>query len=224
MVEVLGKMGWLKWIAWVVLCTSLPGIAMATSRIGPPIYHVRLNCVVTQAAAATSSITKQKLCDEAQVAIQELADGKIDDQVAQLNGWAIFANPNKQKVLDECRKQEAVPGTCDEDNYDLLYRGHELPVIDVNIDDMGLDQEGVTVIIEAAAGSPGSSDIALSVETIEPAFNVMPEERTNLPTITLAASRISDSLHAKLKLALAHYFSPDTLNRILANVVARNKH
>jgi hypothetical protein len=209
-------------IALAALWAVLPAVASASTRIEPPIYRVRLACTITGPAAA-SGVTERQVCDEARADIQELADGKLDSDVARVDGWKTFANPDKQKVFEECWKHEKIPGQCGS-NYDLLYRGQQIPIVEINMDDVSkVDPEGLTVIANLVGGDVASSGIGVSVGIIEPAFGATPERHMTLPAVELDAPRAASLLHAKLKLALAHYFVPDTLNGILGNVVARSR-
>jgi hypothetical protein len=183
---------------------------------------VRLSCSITGPAAAASGVTKRRLCDESRAAIQELADGEIDHNVASISGWTTFADPNKKTVLEECQKHEAVAGSCDEDNYDLLYHGQQVPIVEISKDDVReVDPEGLTVLVEGSEVGPHT--IALRIGVVEPAFNVMPQQRIELPTIDLEVTHIGETLRAKLRFGLAHYFLPERLNHVMAGVVARNK-
>jgi hypothetical protein len=86
---------------------------------------------ITGTTAAAFGLNDHVLCNEARPSIQELADGQIDRKVAQVEGWSTFANPNKERVFQECQKQDGAVGGCDEDNYDLLYRGQQVPITEI---------------------------------------------------------------------------------------------
>jgi hypothetical protein len=195
--------------------------AGSTSKAGPSLDPVRLTCKITGPAAAGFGLSDHVLCDEARLAIQELADGQIDRNVAQLEGWSTFANPNKEKVLQECQQQGGPVGGCDEDNYDLLYRGQQVPITEINANDIRpVESEGLTVIVD---GSVETSTMTLSVSIIEPTFGTVPQPQVKLPIIELQKSRVQ-SLREALKLDLARYFVPEKLNAIIAVEVARSKH
>jgi hypothetical protein len=202
------------------LCLLLSGTASATSRIGPAIYHVRLSCTMT-GVPASLGFTEYGLCDAARTAIQELADGDIDANIATVEGWSNFAKQNKQSLVQECLEHEALPGTCTD--YDLLYQGQEVPIIKVDKDAVdNADPEGLTAIVTLGL-NPATASTGVMVEVIEPPLNVMPQVQTKLPTVELGPTPTASSLHAGVKFALAAYFVPDTLNRIMANVVARRE-
>jgi hypothetical protein len=211
-----------RWIALALPCALFCADASAMSSIRPPMYHVRLACATAGVVAAASGLTERRLCDEARTAIQELAAGQIDPDVTLVPGWTTFANPNKEAVFEECQKQGAT--SCGFD-YDLLYRDQQIPIVEIDKDGVGeVDPEGVTVFVSGVDIEAGSSKISLRIGIVEPAFNVMPQQRTELPTVDLETAAIAGSLHAKLKLALARYFLPHTLNHIMAGVVARSRH
>jgi hypothetical protein len=84
--------------------------AGSTSKVGPTLDPVRLACKITGPTAAAFGLSDHVLCNEARLAIQELADGQIDRNVAQVEGWSTFANPNKKNLLQECQKQDGPVG------------------------------------------------------------------------------------------------------------------
>jgi hypothetical protein len=202
----------------IVLAVTSTG-ANALSKILPPIFHVRVACSVTGTSSAAAGLTERRLCDEARSAIQELANGKIDPDIAQLNGWRNFANPDKQEELDECHKKidaGGMGGLCAEDSYDLWYRGQRVPFMEIGGGSVrSIDPDGLTVVVAAAGGSA----IDLTVTLIEPPVSrSAPEHQIDLPSVGVDGL---EPLRLKLKLMLARYFTPEALNDIMGNAVRR---
>jgi hypothetical protein len=194
----------------------VPIDATAMDMHWPPIFHVRLACAVNGPSIEAVGLTEHRLCEEARSAIQELADGKIDHDIALTDGWAHFVTPHKKRALEECAKKLGSIGFCDADSYFLSYRGELVPITEISGDSVrDVDPEGLTVVVTGSGARP----INLSVTVIEPSSSSsVPPHQIDLPPVEV--DRIG-SLHMKLKLALARYFIPERLNHILGNVVRR---
>jgi hypothetical protein len=68
-------------------------------------------------------LTEHRLCEEARSVIQELADGKIEHDIALTDGWAHLSRRTRQeRALEECAKKLSSMGFCDADSYFPSYR------------------------------------------------------------------------------------------------------
>lgn len=184
------------------------------------VNEIHIACEVSRSPIAATPVRAASLCKAAQAALVDLGMGRMNREVQRLPSWSGIGDPSAR---DRCLQQYGgIAGACDWNRYELSHKDRLLPVSIVEPNTPEEEKPTVLkVIVIAQAARERKAAISVSIEIAEPANSIVPSSaRKVLPPIELDASELRlPALRDRFQIGLARYFSPEALNRIMANAV-----